>query len=128
MLLHYCRERFNTLRMYLHVHMHYKALTHTHTIIRYYNHHKHTYAHTYTHSLIIIHEDSCKTPTVFWLYFSIFDSFHFVNFLMIVVLQKLQENLGSQTKFHGIKYIYLLYIYSLSLYEHSSYYFALGSP
>ena len=35
---------------------------------------------------------------------------------MIVGLQKLHETQGSQTKFHGIKYINLIYIYLLLLY------------
>ena len=64
---------------------------------------------------------------------------------MIVVLwkKKLHETQGSQSKFHGIKYINLIFIYLfiylllllllLLLYstildiEHSSYYMALGS-
>ena len=34
--------------------------------------------------------------------FSIFNSFHFVNCLMIAVLQKLHETQGSQSKFHEL--------------------------
>ena len=55
---------------------------------------------------------------------------------MIVVLQELHETQGSQTKFHAIKYINIIYIYlSLLIYnssipdiEHSSYHIALDSP
>ena len=59
--------------------------------------------------------------------------FFFVVILMI--LEKLHETQGLQTKFHDIKYINLIYIYLLSLYnssildiEHSPYHIALGSP
>ena len=38
-------------------------------------------------------------------------NFNFVNCLMIAVLKKLHETQGSQSKFHGINYIYLIYIY-----------------
>ena len=38
-----------------------------------------------------------------------------VNSLMIIAWLKLHETQGSQTKFHGIKYIYLIFIYSLLL-------------
>ena len=63
--------------------------------------------------------------------------FHFLNCLMIVVLQKLRKTQGSQSKFHELNiYIYLIYIYLLLLLlynssildiEHSSYHIALGS-
>ena len=53
---------------------------------------------------------------------------------MIAVLQKLHETQGSQTKFHDIKYINLIYRYLLLFYnssivdfDHSPYYIALGS-
>ena len=45
--------------------------------------------------------------------FSIFDSFYFVNCLMIVVLQKLFETQGLQSKFHEL-YIYIYYMIALS--------------
>ena len=55
----------------------------------------------------------CVCEDTYILYFSIFSiSFLFVIGLMIV-LCKTSWNLRSQTKFHGIKYINLIYIYSL---------------
>ena len=39
----------NVLRKYLHIHILYTPLTHTHTIIRKYNPHKHTHARMHTH-------------------------------------------------------------------------------
>ena len=49
--------------------------------------HTNTRSHPHTHTLIITHKDSNKIPKVFCI-FSIFNSFHFLNCLMIVVLQK----------------------------------------
>ena len=45
--------------------------------------------------------------------------FHFLNCLMIVVLQKLHETQGSQSKFNesniNIKYIFIYYYYIIAL-------------
>ena len=62
---------------------------HIHTIISNYNPHKHTPTHTPTHTLTHL-QSHVKIPTKFQLFlttFSIFNSFYFLNSLM-VVLQK----------------------------------------
>ena len=65
----------------------------------------HTYPHTLTHLQPHVNIPT-KSQRFFDCIFSIFDSFHFLNCLMIVVLQKISMTQGSQSKFHGIEYIY----------------------
>ena len=68
-----------------------------------------------TDTLTTTRRKSYKTTTVFdciFSYFSIFDSFHLFNFLMIFFGKNLHETQGSQSKFHELNiYIYLIYIY-----------------
>ena len=78
--------------------------TYIYTLIRNSNPHNHT--HTYQYTLL---ESHVKIPTksqrFFDCIFSIFDSFHFLNCLMLVVLQKkkkLHETQGLQSKFHKL--------------------------
>ena len=59
--------------------------------------------HTNTHSHI--HTKSPRFLAVFFRIFSIFDSFHFLNCLMIVVLQKNPWNPGVAVKIPWFKYL-----------------------
>ena len=74
-----------------------------------------THTRIHTHTLTHLQPHINEIPTVFvWIFsvFSIFNSFHLVNCLMIVVLQKTPWNPGLQSIFHELKiYIYLIYIY-----------------
>ena len=83
---------------------HQLLLCHRYTLIRNYNQHKHK--HTSTHLQLHIRNHT-KSQQFFYSIFSIFDSFHFLNCLMIIVLQKLHETQGSQSTFPWIKYIYI---------------------
>ena len=77
-----------------------------------------------------------RNTNYFCLYFSIFDSFHFLNCLMICCFaKKTPWNPGSQSKFQELDiYIFNIYSFIIVIYnssildiEHSPYYIALGS-
>ena len=76
------------------------------TIIRNYHQHKHT--HTPTHSHIPL-QSAVKIPTeskrFFFRYFSIFDSFHFLNCLMIAVLQKKKKKKSIKPSGHSLYFM-----------------------
>ena len=69
---------------------------------------KFTWGCTYVSVCGCVHIHVCVIVT-YWcvFFFLIFDLFHFLNCLMIVVLQKTQWNPGSQSIFHEL-YIYTL--------------------
>ena len=100
--------------MYTHTHTHIHTHTHTHTYI-------YIYIYIYIIRVLVVTKSLCgyvSNQVQYFVVFSIFNSFHLLNCLMNVVLQKTSWNLRLQNIFHRLN----IYIY---IYHHHHYYYFL---